>query len=86
MDLSSSLSTILGLFLSCVQMLCKRLLRHVISKADYKMDQNERLLCRCIDAIIAGRRQDRKDVTAKMGCKGWIASQLGSVKLVRITS
>uniref|UniRef100_A0A0E0J3D5 Uncharacterized protein n=1 Tax=Oryza nivara TaxID=4536 RepID=A0A0E0J3D5_ORYNI len=44
MDLSSSLSTILGLFLSCVQMLCKRLLRHVISKADNKMDQNERLL------------------------------------------
>uniref|UniRef100_A0A0E0F6K3 Uncharacterized protein n=1 Tax=Oryza meridionalis TaxID=40149 RepID=A0A0E0F6K3_9ORYZ len=54
--------------------------------ADYKMDQNERLLCRCIDAIIAGRRRDRKDVTAKIGCKGWIASQLGSVKLVRITS
>lgn len=59
MDLSSSLSTILGLFLSCVQMLCKRLLRHVISKADYKMDQNERRLCRRIDAIIAGRRRDR---------------------------
>ncbi|KAL5211427.1 hypothetical protein ABZP36_022274 [Zizania latifolia] len=60
MDLSSSLSTILGLFLPCVQTPCKRLLRRVPGTADYKMDQNERRLCRRIDAIIAGRRRDRE--------------------------
>lgn len=59
MDLSSSLSTILGLFLPCVQTPCKRLLRRVPGTADHKMDQNERRLCRRIDAIIAGRRRDR---------------------------
>uniref|UniRef100_A0A0E0CI45 Cytochrome P450 n=2 Tax=Oryza meridionalis TaxID=40149 RepID=A0A0E0CI45_9ORYZ len=60
MDLSSSLSTIMGLFLPCVQTPCKRLLRRVPGTADYKMDQNERRLCRRIDAIIAGRRRDRE--------------------------
>lgn len=59
MDLSSSLSTILGLFLPCVQTPCRRLLRRVPGTADYKMDENERRLCRRIDAIIAGRRRDR---------------------------
>lgn len=59
MDLSSSLSTILGLFLPCIQTPCKRLLRRVPGTADYKMDENERRLCRRIDAIIAGRRRDR---------------------------
>ncbi|CAL5059398.1 unnamed protein product [Urochloa decumbens] len=59
MDLSSSLSTILGLFLPCVQTPCRRLLRLVPGTADYKMDENERRLCRRIDAIIAGRRRDR---------------------------
>ncbi|CAM0946171.1 unnamed protein product [Alopecurus aequalis] len=59
MDLSSSLSTILGLFLPCAQTPCKRLLRRVPGTADYKMEENERLLCRRIDAIIAGRRRDR---------------------------
>ncbi|NP_001145812.1 putative cytochrome P450 superfamily protein [Zea mays] len=59
MDLTSSLSTILGLFLPCVQTPCKRLLRRVPGTADYKMDQNERRLCSRIDAIIAGRRRDR---------------------------
>ncbi|XP_040376604.1 cytochrome P450 711A1-like [Oryza brachyantha] len=60
MDLSSSLSTILGLFLPCLQTPCKRLLRRVPGTADYKMDQNERRLCRRIDAIVAGRRRDRE--------------------------
>ncbi|CAM0946174.1 unnamed protein product [Alopecurus aequalis] len=59
MDLSSSLSTILGLFLPCAQTPCKRLLRRVPGTTDYKMEENERLLCRRIDAIIAGRRRDR---------------------------
>ncbi|XP_066329802.1 cytochrome P450 711A1-like [Miscanthus floridulus] len=59
MDLSSSLSTILGLFLPCVQTPCKRLLRRVPGTADYKMNENERRLCSRIDAIIAGRRRDR---------------------------
>ncbi|PUZ74733.1 hypothetical protein GQ55_1G089300 [Panicum hallii var. hallii] len=59
MDLSSSLSTILGLFLPCAQTPCRRLLRRVPGTADYKMDENERRLCRRIDAIIAGRRRDR---------------------------
>lgn len=59
MDLTSSLSTILGLFLPCVQTPCKRLLRRVPGTADYKMDENERRLCRRLDAIIAGRRRDR---------------------------
>lgn len=59
MDLSSSLSTILGLFLPCVQTPCKRLLRRVPGTADYKMNENERRLCARIDAIIAGRRRDR---------------------------
>jgi cytochrome P450 len=59
MDLSSSLSTILGLFLPCAQTPCKRLLRRVPGTADYKMEENERRLCRRIDAIIAGRRRDR---------------------------
>ncbi|TVU33117.1 hypothetical protein EJB05_24902, partial [Eragrostis curvula] len=59
MDLSSSLSTILGLFLPCIQTPCKRLLRRVPGTADHKMDGNERRLCRRIDAIIAGRRRDR---------------------------
>jgi cytochrome P450 len=61
MDLSSSLSTILGLFLPCAQTPCKRLLRRVPGTADYKMEENERRLCRRIDAIIAGRRRDRDD-------------------------
>ncbi|KAJ1278601.1 hypothetical protein BS78_04G090900 [Paspalum vaginatum] len=59
MDLSSSLSTILGLFLPCVQTPCRRLLRRVPGTADYKMAENERRLCRRIDAIIASRRRDR---------------------------
>lgn len=59
MDLSSSLSTILGLFLPCVQTPCKRLLRRVPGTADFKMDENERRLCRRLDAIIASRRRDR---------------------------
>ena len=59
MDLSSSLSTILGLFLPCAQMPCKRLLRRVPGTADYKMEENERLLCCRIDAIIAGRRREK---------------------------
>uniref|UniRef100_A0ACD5YQA6 Uncharacterized protein n=1 Tax=Avena sativa TaxID=4498 RepID=A0ACD5YQA6_AVESA len=59
MDLSSSLSTILGLFLPCAQTPCKRLLRRVPGTADYKMEENERRLCRRIDAIINGRRRDR---------------------------
>jgi carlactone C-19 oxidase len=59
MDLTSSLSTILGLSLPCVQTQCKRLLRRVPGTADYKMDQNERRLCSRIDAIIAGRWRDR---------------------------
>ncbi|KAG2649574.1 hypothetical protein PVAP13_1NG119800 [Panicum virgatum] len=59
MDLSSSLSTILGLFLPCAQTPCRRLLRRVPGTADCKMDENERRLCRRIDAIIAGRRRDR---------------------------
>lgn len=57
MDLSSSLSTILGLFLPCLQTPCKRLLRRVPGTADHKMEQNERRLCRRIDAIIAARRR-----------------------------
>nr|CAB3446144.1 unnamed protein product [Digitaria exilis] len=59
MDLSSSLSTILGLFLPCVQTPCRRLLRLVPGTADYKMSENERRLCRRIDAIIVHRRRDR---------------------------
>ncbi|KAK3152527.1 hypothetical protein QOZ80_2BG0160190 [Eleusine coracana subsp. coracana] len=59
MDLSSSLSTILGLFLPCIQTPCKRLLRRVPGTADHKVDQNERRMCRRIDAIIAGRRRER---------------------------
>lgn len=66
MDLSSSLSTILGLFLPCIQTPCKRLLRRVPGTADYKMDENERRLCLRIDAIIAGRRKDR-DRSARDG-------------------
>nr|CAB3449371.1 unnamed protein product [Digitaria exilis] len=61
MDLSSSLSTILGLFLPCVQTPCRRLLRRVPGTADYKMSENERRLCRRIDAIIAHRRRDRAE-------------------------
>ncbi|KAL6628901.1 hypothetical protein ACP70R_028666 [Stipagrostis hirtigluma subsp. patula] len=67
MDLSSSLSTILGLFVPCLQTPCKRLLRRVPGTADHKMDENERLLCRRIDAIIAGRRRDR---AARRGGEG----------------
>ncbi|KAL6888220.1 hypothetical protein ACP4OV_009246 [Aristida adscensionis] len=59
MDLSSSLSTILGLFLPCAQTPCRRLLRRVPGTADHKIHENERRLCRRIDAIIAGRRRDR---------------------------
>ncbi|ONL97183.1 Cytochrome P450 711A1 [Zea mays] len=59
MDLTSSLSTILGLSLPCVQTPCKRLLRRVPGTADYKMDQNECRLYSRIDAIIAGRWRDR---------------------------
>ncbi|KAM3227498.1 hypothetical protein ACQJBY_059339 [Aegilops geniculata] len=66
MDLSSSLSTILGLFLPCVQTPCKRL-RRVPGTADYRMEENERLLCRRIDAIIAGRRRDRENSTSPPG-------------------
>ncbi|CAN6230892.1 unnamed protein product [Urochloa humidicola] len=67
MDLSSSLSTILGLFLPCVQTPCRRLLRLVPGTADYKMDENERRLCRRIDAIIAGRRRDRAVLRQRAG-------------------
>lgn len=67
MDLSSSLSTILGLFLPCVQTSCKRLLRQVPGTADYMMEENERLLCRRIDAIIAGRRRDRESSSSSLG-------------------
>jgi hypothetical protein len=53
MDLSSSLSTILGLFLPCAQTPCKRLLRRVPGTADYKMEENERRLCHRIDRALA---------------------------------
>ncbi|GJN12870.1 hypothetical protein PR202_ga31189 [Eleusine coracana subsp. coracana] len=59
MDLSSSLSTILGLFLPCIQTPCKRLLWRVPGMTNHKVDENERRMCRRIDAIIVGRRRER---------------------------
>jgi carlactone C-19 oxidase len=80
MDLSSSLSTILGLFLPCIQTPCKRLLRLVPGTADYKIDKNERRLCRRIDAIVAGRRQERGDGAAPSAPLDFIAALLDAME------
>ncbi|XP_062218608.1 cytochrome P450 711A1-like [Phragmites australis] len=84
MDLSSSLSTILGLFLPCIQTTCKRLLRRVPGTADYKMDENESRLCRRLDAIIAERRRDRAarrdDGTAPSAPLDFIAALLDAME------
>uniref|UniRef100_A0A0D9VDW8 Thromboxane-A synthase n=1 Tax=Leersia perrieri TaxID=77586 RepID=A0A0D9VDW8_9ORYZ len=76
MDLSSSLSTILGLFLPCIQTPCKRLLRHIPGTADYKMDQNERRLCRRIDAIVAAARHRDNRGTGSSAPLDFIAALL----------
>ncbi|XP_072959341.1 cytochrome P450 711A1-like [Typha angustifolia] len=59
MDLSSSLSTILGLVAPCLQKPCKQLLKRIPWTTDYKMQQTERKLSQRIDSLIAKRSQDR---------------------------
>lgn len=60
MDLSSSLSTILGLFVSSsLQKILKKLLTKIPGTMDFKIAQNEKKLCQRIDALIAKRSKEK---------------------------
>jgi carlactone C-19 oxidase len=60
MDLSSSFSTILGLFVSTsLQKIFKKVLKKVPGTMDFKIEQNEKKLCQRIDALIARRTREK---------------------------
>lgn len=60
MDLSSSLSTILGLFVSpSLQKIFKKILTRIPGTMDFKIAQNEKKLCQRIDALIAKRSKEK---------------------------
>ncbi|XP_008782508.2 cytochrome P450 711A1-like [Phoenix dactylifera] len=59
MDLSSSLSTSLGLIAPVLQKPCRELLKRIPGTADYKIYHNNQKLCERIDAIIAKRSKER---------------------------
>ncbi|KAJ4789096.1 hypothetical protein LUZ62_040342 [Rhynchospora pubera] len=60
MDLSSSFSTILGLFVSpSLQKIFKKVLAQIPGTMDFKIAQNEKKLCQRIDALIAKRSKEK---------------------------
>ncbi|KAG1335384.1 cytochrome P450 711A1 [Cocos nucifera] len=59
MDLSSSFSTSLGLIAPVLQKPCREVLKRIPGTGDYKIYQNNRKLCKRIDAIIAKRSNER---------------------------
>ncbi|KAK8956053.1 Cytochrome P450 711A1 [Platanthera guangdongensis] len=59
MDLSSSLSTVIGLVIPALQIPCRKILQRVPGTVDYRVRQTNRKLCEKIDAIIAKRLGER---------------------------
>lgn len=55
MDLSSSLSTVIGLVIPALQIPCRNILQHVRGTVDYRVRRTNGKLCEKIDAIIAKR-------------------------------